>query len=140
VPQVLNNRRPLELLRFFPPPILVKPPAVSWDEAIAGQTYGYYIVRRSVPVYVKTTTVAIAAVPGAAAGAFTLTASVSPETATGTVTFMDGATSVGTATLAQGSGTLDVTGLAAGTHQLSAVYGGDAFFAASSSATVQETV
>jgi hypothetical protein len=141
LPQVLNNRRPLELLKFFPTPIAVKPPAPSWNPAIANQTYGYYIVRRSVPVYVMPTTVAIAAVPGTAAGAFTLTASVSPETATGTVTFMDGAASLGTATLdKQGSGTLAVTGLASGTHQLSATYGGDTFFAASSSATVQETV
>jgi len=140
LPQVLNNRKPLELLKFFPAPIPPKLPVLPWDEAIAGQTYGYYIVRRSVPVYVQTTTIAFVAVPGAATGAFTLTASVSPETATGTVTFMDGATSLGTATLAQGSGTLAVTGLAAGTHQLTAAYGGDAFFAASSSATVQETV
>src|SRR6185437_8799686 len=73
----------------------------------------------------------------------TFTASVSPDFSgvpTGTVTFMDGATTLGTATL-DGTGTATFTtgALAAGTHSVTAVYGGDANFAAStSSATSQE--
>lgn len=140
VPQVLNNRRPTELLKFFRGPVTLTPPPAPWTTAIGTQTYGYYIVRRSVPIFVSTTTIAFVSVPGAASGSFQLTASVSPQTATGTVTFMDGATSLGEAALAQGSGTLSVTGLTTGTHELAAVYSGDTYFATSTSATVVETV
>ena len=57
-------------------------------------------------------------------------------TPTGTVTFYDGATSIGTGTLdGSGMAALTLSTLAAGTHPVTASYGGDADFAASTSAT-----
>jgi hypothetical protein len=58
----------------------------------------------------------------------------------GTVSFKDGATTLGSATLVNGSATFTTSGLAAGSHSLSAVYGGSANFAASTSAAVTQTV
>ncbi len=49
-------------------------------------------------------------------GSTTLTATVSPSAATGTVTFFDGATSLGTGTLSSGTASLGVSTLTAGTH------------------------
>src|SRR5207244_1706039 len=62
-----------------------------------------------------------------------LTATVSPSAATGTVTFKDGSTSLGTGTLSNGTATLTLSTLATGPHSLTAVYGGDANDAASTS-------
>ena len=73
----------------------------------------------------------------------TLTAAVTGAgaTPTGTVTFYDGASVVGTGTLdATGHASFSTAGLALGTHSLTAVYAGDATYAASTSAAVVETV
>jgi lysophospholipase L1-like esterase len=72
--------------------------------------------------------------------AVTLTATVSPSTATGTVTFKDSSTTIGTATLGQGSGVLTVSNLSAGTHTLRAVYGGNSTFSGSTSLAVSQVV
>jgi Bacterial Ig-like domain (group 3)/Putative Ig domain len=62
-------------------------------------------------------------------------------TPTGTVTFMDDTTTLGTSTLdATGTATFATSGLAAGTHSITAAYGGDAVFAASSSAILSQMV
>jgi hypothetical protein len=141
LPQVLNNRKPLDLLQFYRIPVITLGPLVTWKTAVGQQTYGYYIRRRTAPVYVSPTTIALAVVPGTTAGSSSLTASVSPESATGSVTFMDGSVSLGVATLTQGStAPLAVTGLASGTHEFTAVYSGDTYFAASTSAVVEQTV
>jgi manganese oxidase len=58
----------------------------------------------------------------------TLTAAVSPATATGTVTFYDGVTVLGTSTLNSGKATLTVSTLSAGTHSLAATYNGNTFW------------
>src|SRR5207237_966115 len=63
-----------------------------------------------------------------------------PSTATGTVTFKDGSTSLGTGTLSNGTATLTLSTLATGPHSLTAVYGGDANDAASTSGAVTQTV
>jgi len=55
----------------------------------------------------------------------TFTATVTPSTATGTVTFMHGSTAMGTGTLTNGVATLRYSSLPAGTHGLTASYGGD---------------
>ncbi|HVM65816.1 MAG TPA: Ig-like domain-containing protein, partial [Acidimicrobiales bacterium] len=68
-----------------------------------------------------------------------LVATVSPGTATGLVTFFDGITPLGTATLTAGSATLGVTGLEEGAHDLTATYGGDATYDASTSSAVTVT-
>jgi Bacterial Ig-like domain (group 3) len=72
--------------------------------------------------------------------AVTLTATVSPSTATGTVTFMDGTASLGTATLSGGTASLTTSALASGTHSLSAAYGGDTHNGPSTSSAVNLTV
>ncbi|MDM7831596.1 glycoside hydrolase domain-containing protein [Cellulomonas edaphi] len=62
--------------------------------------------------------------------------------ATGTVTLYDGATSLGSATVdaAASSASFTVTGLALGAHSLTAVYAGDSWYRASTSAAVTVTV
>lgn len=59
---------------------------------------------------------------------------------TGSITFIDGVSPVGTAALSGGKATLSVNSLSAGTHPLTAVYGGDASFGGSTSASVALTV
>lgn len=61
-------------------------------------------------------------------------------TPTGTVTFKDGATTIGTGSVVSGVATLITGGLTAGTHILSAVYGGDVDFATSTSANLTQVV
>lgn len=63
----------------------------------------------------------------------TLTATLTGG-ATGTVTFLDGATPLGTASVAGGAATFPTTALGVGPHTLTAVYGGDALNAAVTSA------
>ena len=88
-----------------------------------------------------TTTTLTASPTSVATGAtVTLTATVSPSTATGTVTFMDGTTSIGTGTLSSGKATLATSFSTAGTHSITAVYGGSTTFATSTSPAVSITV
>jgi hypothetical protein len=70
----------------------------------------------------------------------TLTAAVTPSSATGTVQFLDGATVLGAAALSGGAASIAATGLAVGTHSITAVYGGDAANNGSTSAAVTVTV
>jgi hypothetical protein len=69
-----------------------------------------------------------------------LTASVTPTTATGTISFQDGNTAIGSATLASGNAVLAVSTLSVGTHLLTAVYSGDAADSPSTSSTVTVTI
>jgi hypothetical protein len=75
----------------------------------------------------------------------TFTATVTPQSGsgipTGTVTFLDGTTSIGSGTV-NGTGivTLSITSLAAGTHSITAAYGGDSNFSASTSTAVSVQV
>jgi uncharacterized protein (TIGR03118 family) len=55
-----------------------------------------------------------------------------PGTPTGTVTFLDGANALGTAPLVDGSATLDAIFAKSGIHEITAQYGGDSAFLASS--------
>jgi hypothetical protein len=68
------------------------------------------------------------------------TAAVSPSTATGTVTFMDGVMTLGTGTLSSGIATFSTSTLSAGVHSITANYGGDANFTASTSSVLLQTV
>jgi hypothetical protein len=72
--------------------------------------------------------------------ALTLTATVTPSAATGTVTFYDGSTSLGTAALSSGSAVFNISTLDLGTHTLKATYGGATSYKTSSSSTVSVTV
>ena len=70
----------------------------------------------------------------------TFTASVTPATATGTVTFKDGASTLGTVGVAAGKAKLAIASLAGGMHAIVAIYSGDANFAGSTSPAFHQTV
>jgi hypothetical protein len=93
------------------------------------------------------TTALTASATTIAAGAsvnFTATitgASGSTGTPTGTVTFLDGTTTLGTSTLnTSGVATYSTSALATGAHGITAQYGGDSNFAASTSTALTVTV
>jgi hypothetical protein len=87
-----------------------------------------------------TTTLSSTTTTPIAGASVTLTASVSPSTATGTVTFYDGTTSLGTGTLSSGTATLYPSFSTTGTHSITATYGGSTTYAASTSSAVTLTV
>lgn len=89
---------------------------------------------------VSTTSVGSSANPSTYSQALTLTATVAPAQATGTVTFRDGSATLGSAGLAQGTASLTISSLAAYTHSITASYGGDATYAGSASATLLQNV
>ncbi|QDU10893.1 Ig-like domain-containing protein [Gimesia aquarii] len=89
---------------------------------------------------VTTTTLASSDLTSTFGQFITLTATVSPSSASGTVTFQSGATLLGTATVGQGSGSLRIPDLAAGANTLTAVYGGNATLSGSTSSTVSQVV
>lgn len=66
-------------------------------------------------------------------GGVTLTANLTPATATGTVTFYNGATAIGTANVNAGAATLNTTFAASGNITLKAVFGGNASWETSTS-------
>ena len=82
--------------------------------------------------------------PTALGAPVTFTATVTGTangTPTGTVTFLDNGTSIGAATLNAGAvATLSTSILTVAVHPISASYGGDATFAPSTSASVNQTV
>jgi len=59
---------------------------------------------------------------------------------TGTVTFQDGAATLGTGMLSGGNATLATSALVGGVHSITAIYGGDANFANSTSPALTQTV
>jgi hypothetical protein len=70
----------------------------------------------------------------AAGQSVTLTATVTPGDATGTVQFFDGSNSVGTVAVNGGAASLGITTLSAGNHAITAVYSGDSYYLTSTSA------
>ena len=75
----------------------------------------------------------------------TLTATVSPSTASGTVTFYNGTTSLGTATLSSGTATLTLAATTAnnyavGSNSITAIYAGSTYYATSTSSSTTVTV
>jgi hypothetical protein len=92
-----------------------------------------------------TTALGAASNPSVYGQSVTFTATVSPDgsgigTPTGIVTFRDGTTSLGTRTLSGGIASLTISTLGAGSHAITATYGGDAGFTDSSSAFLGQTV
>jgi hypothetical protein len=85
-------------------------------------------------------TLAAAPVTALTGQAISLTATVTPAAATGKITFMDGSNAIGSATLASGDGTFNVSTLSAGSHSLTAVYGGSAVYASATSSAVTVTI
>ena len=70
----------------------------------------------------------------------TFTATVSPNTASGMVTFKDGSTTLGTGTLVGGVATFATTALSVATHSITAVYGGSASKSTSTSVALSQVV
>ena len=70
----------------------------------------------------------------------TLSATVAPSTATGTVTFYEGATSLGTGALVNGTATLATNILPVGSDSITASYGGDANDVAGTSPAFNQVV
>ena len=142
--QAVTLRNPISLLRFYQGIAAV--PAVEtnpWTEPIGQSIYGYYIRRRSSPLLVttgKTAAVTTLSSSGSDIAGVTLTASVFPSAATGSVTFMDGTTTLGTVALTSGVATLILQPLTPGTHSLIASYPGDANFTGNDSAPLNLTV
>ncbi len=89
-----------------------------------------------------TTTVTLASSPNPSnyGSLVTFTAAVTPSTATGTVTFMDGGTTLGTGTISSGTATYSTSALAAGSNSITAIYSGDTNDSGSTSATLTQTV
>ncbi|HXP08168.1 MAG TPA: Ig-like domain repeat protein [Acidobacteriaceae bacterium] len=70
----------------------------------------------------------------------TLTATVAPSGATGTVLFMNGSTVLGTGTVTNGVATLTISSLPAGSYTITSTYEGDTNYSASTSAPVSLTI
>lgn len=67
----------------------------------------------------------------------TITATVSPATATGTVSFMDGTTLLGSAPLLNGVASFSTSALSVGSHPITAMYSGDSNVKGSTSGVYQ---
>jgi Bacterial Ig-like domain (group 3)/Beta-propeller repeat/Putative Ig domain len=94
-----------------------------------------------------TTTTSLSASPNPATlgQSVTLSATVTPVAPaagmpTGTVTFLDGATSLGTGTLSGGQATLATSSLASGAHSITVRYAGDPNFAGNTSSAVSVAI
>ena len=108
---------------------------------IGGSACGYFGQFGSSSTSTPTTTALASSVnPSTFGASVTFTATVSPSAATGTVTFKDGATTLGTGTLSGGTATYSTSGLTTGDHSITAEYGGDGSYAASTSSALTQTV
>ncbi|HEY6139167.1 MAG TPA: Ig-like domain-containing protein [Thermoanaerobaculia bacterium] len=87
-----------------------------------------------------TTSLASSPNPSTSGQAVTFTATVTPSAAAGTVTFKDGAAAIGSGTLSGGTATFTTSSLSSGAHSMTAVYSGNATYAASASAAITQTV
>jgi hypothetical protein len=90
------------------------------------------------------TTVASSGSPSTYGQPVTFAATVAPTsgtgTPTGTVTFLDGAATLGTWTLNNGNANYVTSNLSAGSHSITAVYGGDNSFSGSTSTAITQIV
>ena len=106
---------------------------------VAGSAAGPAEAATLVPT---TTTITSTLNPSTVGQATTLKATVTAATGapTGTVTFRDGATVLGTATWWFGTYSLSVSGLSAGSHAITATYGGNTTFQSSTGSLTQSVV
>jgi len=70
----------------------------------------------------------------------TLTATIVPTTATGSVTFKDGTTTLGSAAVNAGLATINTATLSVGTHSITAVYSGDSAVMGATSAAFSQVI
>ncbi len=87
-----------------------------------------------------TTTLTPSPNPSAFGQTVTLAAAVTPNTATGTLTFQDSGTILGSANLSNGAASIGISTLTTGSHSLAAVYSGDATNGKSSSSFITQVV
>jgi len=87
-----------------------------------------------------TTTVTSSLNPSTFGQPVIFTPPVSPSTATGTVTFRDGANTLGTVAVSSGMAALSTSSLSVGSHSITASYGGDSNYNGSTSGTLTQTV
>ncbi|WP_158941571.1 Ig-like domain repeat protein [Granulicella sp. S190] len=103
-------------------------------------------VQQTIELIPTTTSVASNASNAPAGSSIQLTATIVPASSvpsspiTGTVTFMDGATTLGAGTVSGGSVTITLSSLAVGQHTILAIYGGSAIYAGSISSTITQKV
>ena len=115
--------------------------AYQGDSSFAASTSSAVSVQVNAALAATTTTLMSSASTVTAGQSVTFTATVAPQsgsgTPTGIVNFLDGTTMVGSGTL-NGSGvaTFSTSSLASGTHSVTAAYQGDTNFAASTSSAV----
>jgi hypothetical protein len=110
----------------------------SGDDNDSGSTSA--VVTQTVNPVSTSTLLSISPITSTSGQSVTFTAGVTPNTATGTVTFQDGSKTLGTSTLSGGSATFSINSLAVGSHSITAVYGGDINDNGSTSSAVTETV
>lgn len=114
---------------------------------ILGLLGGAAVAQHSTATYTQvvnkgsgTITITTSVTPSAYTQPVTFTAAL-PATATGSVTFFDGATSIGAAApVASGSAAATTSALSVGSHTITATYSGDANFAAGTSTTLTQVV
>ena len=106
----------------------------SLTMSVATSVTGYFALPAT------TTTLQTLANPSAYSPNVSLTATVSPGAAAGSVTFYDGSVLLGTVSVSGGVATMNATTLGVGVHVLSASYGGSSSYGASSSAGFSLTV
>ena len=104
--------------------------------------------------YISSTSPAITQTVDPASGGVTLSSSLNPSTygdavtftatvatdATGSITFMDGATTLGSGTIVSGSATFTTSSLGGGSHPITAVYAGDTNHSAATSPSLTQVV
>ena len=110
----------------------------SGDDNDSGSTSA--VVTQTVNPVSTSTLLSISPNTSTSGQSVTFTASVTPNTPTGTVTFKDGTKSLGTGTLSGGSASFSTNSLAVGSHTITAVYGGDANDNGSTSSSINQTV
>jgi hypothetical protein len=131
--------RPIQLLAAgcFSWAFMVAVPAYAYDYGAGNYGAGLY----GTGLGESTSTVLVSDTnPSTVGDSVTLTATVTPSSASGSITFKDGSTTIGTAILGHGSGSMVTSALAAGSHSLTAIYGGNSAYVASTSNTVTQVV
>jgi Big-like domain-containing protein len=101
---------------------------------------GSSLLDQSVQQGSSTTTLTSSVNPSNPGQAVTLTATVSPSRASGTVQFMNGGSVLGSATLSNGTAALSTSQFSPGSNSLTAQYGGDSRFLASASPALTQVV
>jgi hypothetical protein len=114
----------------------------SFQATLPPQSITLFVVPRAAGMVASTTVVGSSANPSGCGQSVTFTATVTSAggTPTGTVTFKDGAATLGGGTLSSGSAAFSTSALAAGSHSITAVYGGDSNFAGSTSPVLTQVV